>query len=186
MEARYPFRQTPLLDACHVAPEIFAQVVPRLSTFMEPLVTIFHGQGDAQHAKTSVGGLLSDVERKTIASMAYRVGQSRLPLHSGLGSPAWDDAPWRPAWRRHVKTHVGQGAGGRVCEPSGFATSGCASVGVARPWGGRRGHVATCPVALYGGYGSRQGHTLVDTRLSLPQDWPKDKARLAKAGGPPG
>ena len=70
MEARYAFRKTPLLDECQVAPEIFEQVIPRLYTFMEPFVTIFHGQGDDQHAKTSVCGLLSDVERKNIASIA--------------------------------------------------------------------------------------------------------------------
>jgi len=54
MEARDPFRKTQLLDACQVAPAMFEQVVPRLYTFMEPLVTIFHGQGDDQHAKTGL------------------------------------------------------------------------------------------------------------------------------------
>lgn len=47
---------------------------------MAPFVQIFHGQVDGQHAKTYVCGLLSDVERKNIASIAYRCGQSRLPL----------------------------------------------------------------------------------------------------------
>src|SRR5262249_18740330 len=36
----------------------------------------------------------------------------------------------------------------------------------------------------YLGYVSRQGHTLVDTRLYLPKEWTKDKARLDKAGVP--
>jgi len=36
------------------------------------------------------------------------------------------------------------------------------------------------------GYVSRKGHTLVDTRLYLPKDWTKDKARLDKAGVPKG
>jgi SRSO17 transposase len=39
-------------------------------------------------------------------------------------------------------------------------------------------------VAIYLGYVSRKGHTLVDTRLSLPKEWTKDKARLDKAGVP--
>jgi SRSO17 transposase len=37
---------------------------------MEPFVKIFHDQVDEHHAKTSVCGLLSDVERKNIASIA--------------------------------------------------------------------------------------------------------------------
>ena len=47
---------------------------------MKPFVTIFQGQVADQHAKTYVCGLLSDVERKNIESIAYRFGQSRLPL----------------------------------------------------------------------------------------------------------
>lgn len=186
MEASYPFRKTQLLDACQVAPAMCEQVVPRLYTFMEPLVTIFHGQGDDQQAQTSVGGLLSDVERTHIASMAYRFGQSRLPLQRFLGSQAWDDEPVRQAWRSHVTPHWGQGDGGLVCDPSGCAKSGCASVGVARQWGGRRGHVATCQVALEVGDVSRPGHPLVATRRSLPNAWPTDQARLDQAGGPQG
>ena len=111
MEARDTFRKTPLLDECQVAPEIFEPLIPRLYTFMKPLVTSFHGQGDGQHAKTYVCGLLSDVERTNIASIASRCGQSRLPLQGFIGWHEWDDEPWRQALRRHVKTHVGQGDG---------------------------------------------------------------------------
>ena len=186
MEARDPFRKTQLLDACQVAPAMFEQVVPRLDTFMEPLVTIFQGQGDDQHANTSVGGLLSDVERQHIASMASRCGQSRLPLQRFLGSHAWDDEPVRQEWRSPVTPHWGPGDGGLVCDPSGFAKSGCASVGVARQWGGRRGQVDTCQVALEVGDVSRTGHPLVATRLSLPNAWTTDQARLDHAGGPQG
>jgi len=186
MEARYAFRKTQLLDECQVAPEIFAQVIPRLYTFMEPFVTIFHGQVDDQHAKTYVCGLLSDVERKNIESIAYRFGQSRLPLQSFIGSNAWDDEPLRQELRRQVKTHLGQGDGVLVFDPSGFPKSGCESVGVARQWCGRLGKVDNCQVALYLGYVSRKGHTLVDTRLYLPKAWTKDKARLDKAGVPKG
>jgi hypothetical protein len=92
MEARYTFRKTQLLNECQVVPEIFEQVIPRLYTFMKPFVKIFHGQVDDQHAKTYVCGLLSDVERKNIESIAYRFGQSRLPLQGFIGWDTWDDA----------------------------------------------------------------------------------------------
>ena len=186
MEARYAFRKTQLLDECQVAPEIFEQVIPRLYTFMEPLVKIFHGQGDEQHAKTSVCGLLSDVERKNIESIAYRFGQSRLPLQGFIGWHAWDDEPLRQELRSQVKTHVGQGDGVLVFDPSGCPKSGCESVGVARQGCGRLGKVDNCQVAMYLGYVSRKGHTLVDTRLYLPKAWTKEKARLDKAGVPKG
>ena len=95
MEARYALRKRQLLDECQMDPEIFEQVMPRLHTFMKPFVRIFQGQAADQHAKTSVCGLLSNVERKNIESIAYRLGHSRLPLQSFLGWDAWDDAPLR-------------------------------------------------------------------------------------------
>src|SRR6266849_201932 len=184
MEARYAFRKTQLLDECQVAPEIFEQVIPRLYTFMAPFVQTFQGQVAAQHAKTYVCGLLSDVEHKNIESIAYRFGQSRLPLQGFIGWDAWNDAPLREELRGQVTRHLGQGDGVLVFDPSGFPKSGRESVGVARQWCGRLGKVDNCQVAMDLGYVSRKGHTLVDTRLSLPKEWTKDKARLDKAGVP--
>ena len=184
MEARYTLRQHPLLAECQVAPEIFEQVLPRLDTLMTPFVTIFQGQVAEPHAKTSVCGRLANLARKNVAAMAYRVGHSRLPWPAVIGWDAWDDEPWRAAWRSQVKRHVGQGDGVLVCEPSGFATSGHESGGVARQWWGRRGQVDHWPGALSLGYVSSKGHTLVDPRLCRPQAWPQEKARLDQAGGP--
>ena len=93
MEARYAFRKTQLLEECQVAPEIFEQVIPRLYTCMEPFVKTFHEQAADQHAKTYVCGLLSDVERTNIASIADRFGQSRLPLQGFLG---WESGTMHP------------------------------------------------------------------------------------------
>ena len=88
--------------------------------------------------------------------------------------------------RSQVQTHLGHGDGVRVFAPSGFPKAGGESVGGARQWCGRLGKVANCPGAMYLGYVSRKGHTLVDTRLYLPKEWTKDKARLDKAGVPKG
>jgi SRSO17 transposase len=71
-----------------------------------------------------------------------------------------------------------------VFDPSGFPKSGTESVGVARQWCGRLGKVDNCQVAVYLGYVSGAGHTLVDMRLYLPKEWTTDKARLDKAGVP--
>ena len=157
MEARYAFRKSQLLDECQIAPEMFEQVIPRLYSFMKPFVNTFQGQAADQHAKTSVGGLLSDVERQNIAAMASRFGQSRLPLQGFIGWDEWDDAPLRPALIGQVKTHLGQADGVLVFDPSGFPKSGRESVGVARQWCGRLGKVDTCQVAIYLGSPLRKG-----------------------------
>ena len=70
MDARYIIRKNQVLQECQVAPEIFDQVLPRLHTCMAPFVASCQGQARTQHAKTSVRGLLSDVERNNVASIA--------------------------------------------------------------------------------------------------------------------
>ena len=184
MDARYSIRKNQLLDECQVAPEIFEQVMPRLHTFMAPFVDTFQGQALSHHAKTYVSGLLSDVARKNVESIAYHVGQNRLGLQGFIGWADWDDAPLRKTLLDQVGTQLGQGDGVLVFDPSAFPKSGRESVGVARQWCGRLGKVDNCQVAIYLGYVSRKGHTLVDLRLYLPKEWTQDKARLHKAGVP--
>src|SRR5574341_79570 len=184
MDARYIIRKNQLLQECQVAPEIFDQVLPRLHTFMEPFVASFQGQALTQHAKTYVSGLLSDVERKNVESIAYQFGQNRLGLQGFIGWADWDDEPLRKELLGQVGKQLGQGDGVLVFDPSAFPKSGRESVGVARQWCGRLGKVDNCQVAIYLGYVSRLGHTLVDLRLYLPKEWTQDKARLDKAGVP--
>jgi hypothetical protein len=93
MEARYATRKQPLLAECQVAPEIFDQMLSRLTTFMAPFVETFCRQELEQHAHTYLCGLLSDVERKNIESIAYRFGQDRLPLQRFLGWAPWEAGP---------------------------------------------------------------------------------------------
>ena len=184
MEARYATRKQQLLAECQVAPEIFDQVLPRLTTFMAPFVETFCRQELDQHAHTYICGLLSDVERKNIESIAERFGQDRLPLQRFIGWAPWDDVPLRQELMRQVAEHLGQADGVLVFDPSGFPKSGTESVGVARQWCGRLGKVDNCQVAVYLGYVSGTGHTLVDMRLYVPKEWTTDKARLDKAGVP--
>lgn len=184
MEARYATRKQQLLAECQVAPESFDPVLPRLTTFMAPFVETFCRPALDQHAHTYLWGLLSDVERKNIESIAYRFGQDRLPLQRLIGWAPWDDMPLRQELMRQVAAQLGQADGVLVFDPSGFPKSGTESVGVARQGGGRLGKVDNCQVAVYLGYVSGEGHTLVDRRLYLPKEWTTDKARLDKAGVP--
>jgi SRSO17 transposase len=124
------------------------------------------------------------VERKNVESIAYRFGQDRLPLQRFIGWAEWDEAPLRQELTRQVAEQLGQADGVLVFDPSAFAKSGPESVGVARQWCGRLGKVDNCQVAVYLGYVSGAGHTLVDMRLYLPKAWTQDPARLDKAGVP--
>jgi SRSO17 transposase len=133
-----------------------------------------------------VQGLMSDLERKNVESIAYRFGQDRMPLQWFVGTSDWDHEPLRDELVRQVGDQLGEEDGVIVFDPSGFAKSGNESVGVKRQWCGRLGKVDNCQVAIYMGYVSSKEHALVDTRLYLPKEWTKDKKRCKKAGVPQG
>ena len=153
---------------------------------MEPFVDSLARKEQVGHALTFVRGLLSDLDHRNTESIAYRFGQKRLPLQWFIGVSQWDDQPLREELTRQIGRDLGDPDGVLVFDPSAFPKSGRESVGVARQWCGRLGKVENCQVAVYLGYVSRHGHTLVDTRLYLPKEWTKDKARMKKAGVPQG
>ena len=148
MEAEYVTRQQPLLEECHVSPHIFDQVLPRLETFMAPFVAPFCRQEPSAHAQTSGRGLLADVARKNVASIAYRFGHDRLPLQRFIGWAARDDAPLRQEVTRHVAAPLGPAEGVVGVDPSAFGKSGAESGGVARQWCGRLGKIDHGQVAI--------------------------------------
>ena len=184
MEARYEVRKQQLLEECQVPPEVFEKVMPRLERFMEPFVEVFSRREPCQHATTYVSGLLSDLQRKNVESIAYRFGQDRLPLQRFIGWAAWEDVALRMELARQVGEQLGDEDGVLVFDPAGFPKSGSESVGVARQWCGRLGKTDNCQVAVYLGYASHKEHALVDMRLYLPKEWTRDKDRLEKAGVP--
>src|SRR5262245_22217747 len=118
MDAQYTTRKQQLLAECQVAPAIFHEVMPRLETFMRPFVRTFCRQEPAHHAHTYVSGLLSELERKNVESIAYRFGHNRLPLQRFVGWAEWDEAPLQQELRRQVAQQLGQADGVLVLAPS--------------------------------------------------------------------
>ena len=186
METRYEIRKQELLNECTVAFEIFDQVMPRLEQFMAPYVEHLSRKEQIAHSHTFVQGLLSDLSRKNVESIAYRFGQDRMPLQWFIGVSDWDDQALRQVLVDQVGKDLGEEDGVIVFDPSAFAKSGNDSVGVKRQWCGRLGKVENCQVAAYMGYVSSQEHALVDMRLFLPKEWTQDSVRRNKAGVPKG
>lgn len=184
--AEFENRKRELLDECNVPPQVFDEVKSRLEEFMKPFVDSLVRTEQIEHAHTFVQGLLSDLEHKNVESIAYRFGQDRMPLQWFIGMSEWNHEPLQAELVRQVGETLGDKDAILVFDPSGFPKSGDQSVGVARQWCGRLGKVDNCQVAVYLGYVSRHEHTLVDTRLYLPKEWTKDRARCRKAGVPKG
>jgi len=166
-----------LLEACEVVPKELEECLDRLKAFTQPFVALLPREESRGHGEDFIRGLLSDLERKSAEPIAERAGKPRDPIQYFIGQSTWDHAPLLDELNRQVAVELGAPNGIIVLDPSAIPKKGKASVGVARQWCGRLGKVDNCQVGAFLGYVSGLGHTLVDERLYLPNDWAKDKTR---------
>lgn len=184
MDRRFEVRKREMLAECEVAPEIFEGVQDRMNEFIQPFADLMRLPAQRAHASGYVGGLVSDLERKNIESIAYRLDQDRRNLQHFIGSAEWDHQPLFVELAKQVGQELGEEDAVIVFDPSAFAKQGKQSVGVARQWSGRQGKIDNCQVAVYMGYISRIDRQLVNTRLYLPEEWTSDRKRTRAAGVP--
>jgi SRSO17 transposase len=184
MERRFELRKEAMLAECEVSPEVFRGAAERLAKFVEPFAELLRQSAQRQHTADYMSGLISDLERKNVESIAYGHDQDRRNLQHFIGCAEWDHQPLMTELARQVGEELGEDDGVIVFDPSGFPKQGKKSVGVARQWCGRLGKVDNCQVAVYMSYVSRIDHMLTNTRLYLPEEWAKDRARRKAAGVP--
>jgi SRSO17 transposase len=184
MERRYELRLEQMLAQTEVSPELMRGLLERLETFVEPFARSLDQPEQRRHAAEYMTGLLSKLPRKSGEAIAYLHDHHRQGLQNFVGQVPWDDKPLLATLARQVGREIGEPDAVIVFDPSAFAKKGTKSVGVARQWCGRLGKIENCQVGVYMAYVSRKEHALVDTRLYLPKEWTKDKARRKEAGVP--
>ena len=184
MERRFAARLEELLDDAVVSPAVLRDMLPRLERFVKPFAALLATPEQGNHVQEYVAGLVSNVQRKSVESIAYHHDQDRQALQKFIGQSPWDHQPLLKELARQVGVEIGAADGVLVFDPSGFPKKGTESVGVQRQWCGRLGKVDNCQVGIYMAYVSRLEHALVDVRLYLPTEWAKDKKRRKKGGVP--
>ena len=184
MQQRFEVRKREMLAECQVDPAVFDGMMHRLTDFAMPFVDCLWRREQKEHAERYLAGLLSDLSRKNVESIAYRHDQDRQGLQRFIGFSSWDHQPLMAELGRQVGAEIGRPDGVIVFDPSGFGKKGKASVGVARQWLGRLGKVDNGQVAVYMGYASAEEHALVDVRLYLPKEWIQEKSRRKACGVP--
>jgi SRSO17 transposase len=184
MERRYELRLEQMLAQAEVSPELIRGLLHRLDAFVVPYATSLASPEQRRHAAEYMTGLLSKLERKTSEAIAYLHDQPRRGLQKFVGEAAWDHASLLDTLARQVGEDLGEPDAVIVFDPSAFPKKGTHSVGVARQWCGRLGKVENCQVGVFMAYVARKGHALINTRLYLPKEWTKDRARRNGAGVP--
>jgi SRSO17 transposase len=184
MERRYEVRLRELLDDAVVAPEQLRGMLARLDEFVEPFAAGLVRSKQRTLAQRYVAGLVSQVERKNVESIAYHHDHDRQMLQKFIGQYSWDHQPLIGELVRQVGAKLGRSDAVLVFDPSAFPKKGNESVGVQRQWCGRLGKVDNCQVGVYLAYVSAEEHALVDMRLYLPKGWARSKKRRVKVGVP--
>jgi SRSO17 transposase len=184
MERRFEVRKREILRQAEIKPAISEGMLERLRQFARPFISALTRGESKEHAQVYLAGLLSDLKRKNVESIAYRHDQDRQGLQRFVGWAPWDHRPLQQELARQVGAELGGEEGVLVFDPSGHRKCGTDSAAVQRQWLGRLGKVENCQVGVYMGYASRTGHALVDVRLYLPKQWAKDKTRRSHCGVP--
>ena len=184
MERRFEIQKQKILKEADIKPQVFNGMLKRLEQFVKPFIASLGRREPKENANIYISGLLSDLGRKNVESIAYRYDRDRRALQRFIGSVPWDHQPLLEELARQIAAELGEDDGVIAFDPSGHKKCGNDSVGVQRQWLGRLGKVDNGQVAIYMGYASRKEHGLVDTRLYLPKQWAKDKARRKKCGVP--
>jgi SRSO17 transposase len=186
MDRRFEVRKQEMLAECEVPPHVFRGAEERMEKFIQPFADLLRLEAQRVHTADYVSGLVSDLEKKNVESIAYRHDQDRRNLQHFIGVAQWGHQPLFTELARQVGQEIGEPDGVIVFDPSAFPKQGKRSVGVARQWCGRLGKLDNCQVAVYMGYVARSDHVLVNTRLYLPEEWTRDRQRMKAAGVPKG
>lgn len=160
---------------------------PELESFLDRYVPLF-GRTEAQaHARRFVQGLLLGGQRRSVENIAEAVdGCVVRSLQQFITNAPWDANAVLADLRRHVGEEWGDPDAVLTVDETGFPKKGTKSVGVKRQYSGTLGRTDNCQVGVFLGYHAAKGHTLIDRRLFLPEEWADDRPRREEAGVPAG
>jgi SRSO17 transposase len=160
---------------------------PELDRFLDHFAPLFGGEGNQGHARRFVEGLLHGGERRNAENIAQAMsGGPVRSLQAFISSGVWQDRELLGELRRYTLEVLSDENAVWNSDETGFPKKGTKSVGVKRQYSGTLGRTDNCQVAVFANYSSAKGHTFMNRRLFLPQEWADDNDRRAEAGVPDG
>ena len=172
-----------------MTPDDLRRALPLLDGFVERFAPLLGPNSRVRRVHAYLRGLLLDnADNKTAEAIALKVhgdpSQVRMTQVFLAQSP-WKDAPLRDELANWVASELATPDGILIIDETSFPKCGDKSVGVARQYCGESGKIENCQVAVYAAYSGTWGHTLLDTRLYLPEEeWANAPQRRLDAGVP--
>jgi SRSO17 transposase len=174
---RKPIETTPAME---LTPQAIDNLLDELRAYHAIYSPLFQRREQRAGAEKYLHGLLLELPRKSIEPMVLALeganAKAVRTLQLFISEGAWDDDAVLHRHWQEVETYLGEDEGVLTLDGSDFLKQGQESVGVKRQYCGEVGKRANCQAGVYVGYASRQGYTLLDRRLYLPQEWVADEA----------
>jgi SRSO17 transposase len=171
---------------CNLTAIEIEQMVDELATYHERFGDAFGRVDQMRQSRIYLQGLLGNLPRKTTERIALEQGVNVRTLQHFMGQSPWSTEPVLATHQQLVGETLGEADGVLLVDESGVVKQGEHSVGVASQYCGTVGKVANCQVGVYLGYVSRQGYSLTDGQLFVPERWfDPDYAELRQETGMP-
>jgi SRSO17 transposase len=172
---------TPKMD---LALHDIEHLVEELRAYHAIYSPLFQRREQREAAHTSLQGLLAPLPRQSIEPLGLAVDgvapKAVRALQSFISEGMWHDEQLLHQHWQEVETDLGADEGVLMVDGSDFPKQGVHSVGVKRQDCGELGKRANCQAGVFVGYGSPQGDTVLDRRLSIPVEWLTDAAYAAR------
>jgi SRSO17 transposase len=156
---------------CNMSDQDVEQFVEELDCYGKLFEPAFRRRAQWMWGQVYLKGLLGDTPRKTTERIALELGENVRDLQHFVGQSPWKPEPAVVIHQGLIARSLGEADGVMLIDESGVVKQGQDSVGVAAQYCGSVGKVANCQVGVHLGYVSRQGYSLVDSRLFVPEEW---------------
>lgn len=132
-----------------------------------------------------IQGLLGTAERKNGWQLAEYLGATTpYAIQQFLYRGRFNADTLRDIMRDYVGEQLGEEDGVLVVDETGFLKQGKKSCGVKRQYSGTAGRIENCQIGVFLTYASEKGHSPIDRRLYIPEEWANDADRRKQAGIP--
>ena len=165
------FIETCPAPECNLSDRDIEQFVAELDSYTQLFEPAFGRPEQWQWSRVYVKGLLGQTQRKTVERMALELGYNVRDMQHFVGQSSWRTDPVGVIHQGVVAETLGEADGVMLIDESGVVKQGQDSVGVAAQYCGSVGKVANSQVGVHLGYVSRQGYTLLDSQLFVPEEW---------------
>lgn len=152
---------------------------------MNQLGQVFASEAGFRTCQKYIKGLLGPAERKNGWQLSESQGETTpYEIQQFLYRGRFSGDRIRDVLREYVGEELGEEDGVMVVDETGFLKQGVKSCGVKRQYSGTAGRIENCQIGVFLTYASRRGHSPIDRRLYMPEEWMNDDVRRKEAGVP--